>query len=185
MERESVGPYHAHDARDRSFSGERGDAVLLHELRDPDVGDDERVRRASRNGRSSERTGRVARRAGYLRRSRTRCARPPPEQLVHRDRAPCPPVIPAMNEWKTQRVTEEARCHVDVLRVDGGSGHDEMHVFPARGGPRLDVALGGELEMLALTPARSPRLLSLGVCSTRDAVGRERRVSSAHRPRAP
>jgi hypothetical protein len=27
-----------------------------------------------------------------------------------------------------------------------------MHVAPARGGSRLDIALGGELEVLAFTP---------------------------------
>jgi hypothetical protein len=74
-------------------------------------------------------------------------------ELVHRDRAAVTAGPTGDHEGEAKRVTEEPCAHIDVLCL----GRWErvvhaMHVLPTRTGPRLDVAVSGELEKLALAP---------------------------------
>src|SRR5207244_4560339 len=50
-----------------------------------------------------------------------------------------------------ETMSEESRAEVDVARVDVGQRVvHEVDIVPARGGPRLDVGLRGEGEVLPL-----------------------------------
>src|SRR5439155_2329112 len=154
MERQRVGAHHLHDLA-HVLRRERGLALLPHELRDADVRDDERVRRGLAHHGVRRRERGIAQR-GALAANADRDARPlgdAREELVHRDRAAVAAGHARDHERKAERVPEEARREVDRGRVDGRQRVvHEVDVLPPGGDARLDIALGRELQMLALPP---------------------------------
>ena len=138
------------DERADVLRPERDAVVLRYELRDADVRDDERVRRALADDRVGPAEARVAQR-----RALAADAHPETvprgrvgERRVHALRAGMAAGHPRDEQRERELVPEEPRRQIDLRGVGRGQRVvHQMDVVPAGGAPGLDVLFRGDAEV--------------------------------------